>query len=87
MNAGVKYQTISASTSSVNLGNITYGGQTSYVQAESVQQLKAEHRTEKREEIHHDLMATMMQQHQGEYCFYMFTFHILYFCLDDFIFV
>ncbi|XP_026317678.1 zinc finger protein 583-like isoform X2 [Hyposmocoma kahamanoa] len=60
VNTGVKYQTISASTSSVNLGNITYGGQTSYVQAESVQQLKAE----KREEIHHDLMATMMQQHQ-----------------------
>lgn len=66
VNAGVKYQTISASTSSVNLGNITYGGQTSYVQAESIQQLKSEHRTEKREEIHHDLMATMMQQHQGK---------------------
>lgn len=69
VNTGVKYQTISASSSSVNLGNITYGGQTSYVQTESVQQqLKAEHRAEKREyreELHHDLMATMMQQ-QGK---------------------
>lgn len=68
MNTGVKYQTISA-TSSVNLGNIAYGGQASYVQAETVhQQLKAEQRADKREyreELHHDLMATMMQQHQG----------------------
>ncbi|XP_059053084.1 zinc finger and BTB domain-containing protein 14-like isoform X1 [Achroia grisella] len=66
VNTGVKYQTIS--TSSVNLGNIAYGGQASYVQAETVhQQLKAEQRTDKREyrdELHHDLMATMMQQHQ-----------------------
>lgn len=71
MNTGVKYQTISSS--SVNLGNIAYGGQTSYVQAETVHQMKAEHRTDRREfreEIHHDLMATMMQQHQGmwKYC-------------------
>lgn len=68
VNTGVKYQTISA-TSSVNLGNIAYGGQTSYVQAESIHQLKAEQRTDKREyreELHHDIMATMMQQHQGE---------------------
>ncbi|CAH0579176.1 unnamed protein product [Chrysodeixis includens] len=68
VNTGVKYQTISA-TSSVNLGNIAYGGQASYVQAETVhQQLKAEQRADKREyreELHHDLMATMMQQHQG----------------------
>ncbi|CAH0701370.1 unnamed protein product [Spodoptera exigua] len=68
VNTGVKYQTISAS-SSVNLGNIAYGGQASYVQAETVhQQLKAEQRPEKREyreELHHDIMATMMQQHQG----------------------
>ncbi|KAG6450326.1 hypothetical protein O3G_MSEX006510 [Manduca sexta] len=68
VNTGVKYQTISASTSSVNLGNITYGGQASYVQTETVQQqLKAEQRTDKREyreELHHDLMATMMHQHQ-----------------------
>ncbi|KAJ2946112.1 hypothetical protein O0L34_g5034 [Tuta absoluta] len=66
VNTGVKYQTISASSSSVNLGNISYGGQ-SYVQAETVQQLKAENRADKREfreEVHHDLMATMMQQHQ-----------------------
>ncbi|XP_075973622.1 uncharacterized protein LOC142974932 isoform X2 [Anticarsia gemmatalis] len=67
VNTGVKYQTISAS-SSVNLGNIAYGGQTSYVQAETVhQQLKSEQRADKREyreELHHDLMATMMQQHQ-----------------------
>ncbi|XP_068631667.1 uncharacterized protein [Battus philenor] len=68
VNTGVKYQTISASTSSVNLGNIAYGGQGGYVQAETVHQLKAEQRTDKREyreEIHHDLMATMMQQ-QGK---------------------
>ncbi|CAB3223817.1 unnamed protein product [Arctia plantaginis] len=67
VNTGVKYQTISSS-SSVNLGNIAYGGQTSYVQAETVhQQLKTEQRVDKREyreELHHDLMATMMQQHQ-----------------------
>ncbi|XP_028163138.1 zinc finger protein 710-like isoform X2 [Ostrinia furnacalis] len=65
VNTGVKYQTISAS-SSVNLGNITYGGQTSYVQAE-VQQLKAEQRDKReyREDITHDIMATMMQQ-QGD---------------------
>ncbi|KAJ8730273.1 hypothetical protein PYW07_017311 [Mythimna separata] len=67
VNTGVKYQTISSS--SVNLGNIAYGGQASYVQAETVQQhLKAEQRPDKREyreELHHDLMATMMQQHQG----------------------
>lgn len=53
----------------MNLGNIAYGGQASYVQAETVhQQLKAEQRPEKREyreELHHDIMATMMQQHQG----------------------
>lgn len=61
----MKYQTISASTSSVNLGNITYGGQASYVQ--ETQQLKAERdKREYREEVHHDIMATMMQQHQGE---------------------
>ncbi|KAL0841008.1 hypothetical protein ABMA28_014783 [Loxostege sticticalis] len=68
VNTGVKYQTISASTSSVNLGNITYGGQTSYVQAETVQQLKEQRadKREYREELTHDLMATMMQQHQGE---------------------
>ncbi|CAG9786314.1 unnamed protein product [Diatraea saccharalis] len=63
VNSGVKYQTISAS-SSVNLGNIAYGGgQTSYVQ-ETVQQLKAEQRDKReyRDELHHDLMATMMQQ-------------------------
>lgn len=68
VNTGVKYQTISAS-SSVNLGNIAYGGQTSYLQAETVHQMKAEQRMDKREfreELHHDLMATMMQQHQGE---------------------
>ncbi|CAH0398015.1 unnamed protein product [Chilo suppressalis] len=62
VNTGVKYQTISSS--SVNLGNIAYGGgQTSYVQ-ETVQQLKAEQRDKReyREELHHDLMATMMQQ-------------------------
>lgn len=68
VNTGVKYQTISSS--SVNLGNIAYGGQTSYVQAETVhQQLKTEQRVDKREyreELHHDLMATMMQQHQGK---------------------
>jgi hypothetical protein len=49
----------------VNLGNISYGGQAGYVQAETVHQLKAEQRSDKREyreEIHHDLMATMMQQ-------------------------
>lgn len=67
VNTGVKYQTISSS--SVNLGNIAYGGQASYVQAETVHQhLKAEQRPDKREyreELHHDLMATMMQQHQG----------------------
>lgn len=65
VNTGVKYQTISAS-SSVNLGNIAYGGQASYVQAETVhQQLKSEQRADKREyreDLHHDLMATMMQQ-------------------------
>lgn len=63
----MKYQTISA-TSSVNLGNIAYGGQGGYVQAETMHQLKAEQRIDKREyreELHHDLMATMMQQ-QGE---------------------
>ncbi|KAL4709925.1 hypothetical protein ACJJTC_003888 [Scirpophaga incertulas] len=65
VNTGVKYQTISASSSSVNLGNICYGAQTGYVQAETVQHLKAEQRVDKREyreELHHDLMATMMQQ-------------------------
>lgn len=69
VNTGVKYQTVSSS-SSVNLGNIAYGGQTSYMQAETVHQMKAEQRVDKREfreEIHHDLMATMMQQHQGRY--------------------
>ncbi|XP_028043982.1 zinc finger protein 551-like isoform X1 [Bombyx mandarina] len=68
VNAGVKYQTITASSSSVNLGNVSYGGQTSYVQAE-VQQLKEQRldKREYREELHHDLMATMMHQHQGEY--------------------
>lgn len=62
INAGVKYQAISSST----LNNIAYG-QTSYVQAEAVHQMK-EQRMDKREfsqELHHDLMATMMQQHQG----------------------
>ncbi|CAH2037852.1 unnamed protein product, partial [Iphiclides podalirius] len=67
LHTGVKYQTISA-TSSVNLGNIAYGGQGGYVQAETVHQLKAEQRTDKREyreELHHDIMATMMQQQAG----------------------
>lgn len=66
VNTGVKYQTIS---SSVNLGNIAYGGQANYVQGETVHQMKAEQRMDKREfreELHHDLMATMMQQHQGK---------------------
>ncbi|XP_049869261.1 adult enhancer factor 1-like [Pectinophora gossypiella] len=61
VNSGVKYQTISASTSSVNLGNIAYGGQTGYVHDSVLKE-----RSDKREyrEEHHDLMATMMQQHQ-----------------------
>lgn len=67
---GVKYQTISSS--SVNVGGVTYAtagpgvaGGAGYVQADTVHQLKAEQRIDKREyreELHHDLMATMMQQ-------------------------
>lgn len=76
VNTGVKYQAIS--TSSVGLSNLTYGGQTmTYVQAGDQvapqQTLKAEHRVntnDKRseyraDELHHDIMTTMMQQHQG----------------------
>lgn len=60
----MKYQTISAS-SSVNLGNITYGGQTSYVQAEMHQLKEQRDKREYRDDLHHDLMTTMMQQ-QGD---------------------
>lgn len=66
VNTGAKYQTVSTS---VNLGNIAYGGQPNYVQAESVQPMKVEQRTDKREyreELQHDLVTTMMQQHQGK---------------------
>ncbi|XP_060802981.1 chorion transcription factor Cf2 [Amyelois transitella] len=60
VNTGVKYQTISAS-SSVNLNNITYGGQ-SYVQEVQLKEQRTDKR-EYREELHHDLV-TVMQQHQ-----------------------
>ncbi|CAG9584532.1 unnamed protein product [Danaus chrysippus] len=64
VNAGVKYQSITATSSTVNVGNIAYGGsgQVGYVQ-ETV--LKGEQR-DKREyrEEHHDIMTSMLQQHQ-----------------------
>lgn len=64
MNTGVKYESISASSSSVNMGNIAYGGQANYIQ-ENVH-MKGEHREKReyRDDLQHDLMATMMQ-HQG----------------------
>ncbi|XP_053607171.1 zinc finger protein 444-like [Plodia interpunctella] len=60
VNTGVKYQTISAS-SSVNLNNIQYGGQ-GYVQEVQLKEQRSDKR-EYREELHHDLV-TVMQQHQ-----------------------
>lgn len=61
----MKYQSITATSSTVNVGNIAYGGtgQVGYVQ-ETV--LKGEQR-DKREyrEEHHDIMTSMLQQHQG----------------------
>ncbi|KPJ08279.1 Zinc finger protein 460 [Papilio machaon] len=71
LHTGVKYQTISSS--SVNVGGVAYAGASAgagagYVQTDTVHQLKAEQRIDKREyreELHHDLMATMMQQQGG----------------------
>ncbi|XP_045497680.1 fez family zinc finger protein erm-like isoform X1 [Colias croceus] len=58
MPAGVKYQTITSS-STVNVGNIAYGAQ--YVPAE--EPLKGERdKRDYRDDLQHDIMATMMQQ-------------------------
>ncbi|XP_050670721.1 zinc finger and SCAN domain-containing protein 23-like [Leptidea sinapis] len=59
MTPGVKYQTITSSSSSLNVGNISYGGHT-YIQAD---ELKADKR-EYREELQQDIMTSMMQQQQ-----------------------
>ncbi|XP_047529972.1 chorion transcription factor Cf2-like [Vanessa atalanta] len=65
VNTGVKYQSITATSSTVNVGNIAYGGggQVGYVQ-ETVLKGEQRDKREYREELHHDLMASMMQQHQ-----------------------
>ncbi|CAK1547019.1 unnamed protein product [Leptosia nina] len=60
MPAGVKYQTITSS-STVNVGNIAYSGQ--YV-SESDHLKGDRDKREYREELQHDIMATMMQQQQ-----------------------
>ncbi|VVC99232.1 unnamed protein product [Leptidea sinapis] len=59
MTPGVKYQTITSASSSLNVGNISYGGHT-YIQAD---ELKADKR-EYREELQQDIMTSMMQQQQ-----------------------
>ncbi|CAH0719546.1 unnamed protein product, partial [Brenthis ino] len=65
VNTGVKYQSITATSSTVNVGNIAYGGagQVGYVQ-ETVLKGEQRDKREYRDELHHDLMASMMQQHQ-----------------------
>lgn len=67
----MKYQSITATSSTVNVGNIAYGGggQVGYVQ-ETVLKGEQRDKREYRDELHHDLMASMMQQHQGNSIYY-----------------